>query len=66
MSDKRNRTMDLMMNMQRNAWRERQPTPTKPVDETVPMYNIADIYDNPGPHMTVRGMFRYTGVDVIS
>lgn len=28
-------------------------------------YDTSEIYDNPGTHMTVRGMFRYVGVDVI-
>lgn len=59
-------TMDVMMNMQRDAWRERQPPVTRPVDETTPLYDVADIYDYPAPYMTIRGVFRYVGIEVIS
>ena len=57
--------MDIMMSMQLDAWRERQPIFTRPEDETIPMYNTSEIYDEPAIHCTVRGIFRYTGVDVI-
>ena len=28
-------------------------------------YNTAEIYDHPIKHMTVKGIFRYIGVDMI-
>ena len=28
-------------------------------------HNIAEIYDNPAQHMTVKGVFGYVGIDVI-
>jgi len=65
MNKHKNEIMDIMMGMQRDAWRERQPIPIRPEDETIPMYDIAEIYDNPAPHMTIRGIFRYTDVEVI-
>ena len=66
MDELKKETMAIMMNMQRDAWRERQPIPPIPEDETIPMYDIADIYDHPAEHMTIRGIFRYAGVGVIS
>ena len=59
MSDERDQMLEVI-------WREKRSEITRPVDETIPMYNIAEIYDHPGPHMTTRGIFRYTGVDVIA
>ena len=59
MSDERDQMLEII-------WREKRPEIIKPVDETIPMYNIAEIYDNPGRHMTVRGMFRYTKIDVVT
>ena len=46
-------------------WQEKKPDILKPVDETMPIYDPSEIYTNPAQHMTVRGIFRYVGVDVI-
>lgn len=53
-----------MMGMQRDAWRERQPIHYKLQDKPKE-YNTSEIYDDPAAHCTVRGIFAYTGVDVI-
>ena len=58
MSDERDRMLEII-------WREKKPEITRPVDETIPMYNIAEIYDHPVPYSTVRGIFTYTGVEII-
>lgn len=33
--------------------------------ESTKAYDITEIYDHPAPYSTVRGIFTYTGVDVI-
>lgn len=65
MNKPKRETMDIMMAMQRDAWRERMPVQTKLQDKTIPTYNVSEIYDNPAEHSTIAGIFRYSGVDVI-
>ncbi len=45
-------------------WRERQPEISKPVTNPK-VYDTAEIYDNPAEHSTTRGIFAYTGVEII-
>ena len=56
--DERDRMLEII-------WRENKPKIFRPVDETIPKYNIDEIYDNPTSHMTIRGIFRYAGVEMI-
>lgn len=56
--------MDIMMSMQLESWRERQPVIHEMIAKSK-VYNTSEIYDEPSIHCTVRGIFRYTGVDVI-
>jgi hypothetical protein len=56
--------MDIMMNMQRDAWRERQPIHYKLKDKPIE-YDTSAIYDNPTEYMTTKGIFGYTGVEMI-
>ena len=62
---KRN-AMDVMMRMQRNAWRERQSVITIEKPKVAKVYDASEIYDNPMEYSTVSGIFLYTGVDMIS
>ena len=52
------------MSMQLESWRERQPVIHELIAKSK-VYNTSEIYDRPAIHCTVRGIFRYTGVDVI-
>ena len=58
-----NKQGDLMKIVCNETTKDMQPTLNRL--EATKTYDTSEIYDNPGPHMTVRGMFRYTGVDVI-
>ena len=56
--------MDIMMSMQLESWRERQSVIHEPTAKPK-VYNTSEIYDEPAIHCTVRGIFRYTGVEII-
>lgn len=65
MSKHERNAMNVMMRMQRNAWRERQPIIAIEKPKVAKVYDASEIYDNPTPYSTVSGIFAYTGVDVI-
>lgn len=60
-----NKQSDLMKIVCNEDWREKKPDILRPVDETIPIYNPSEIYDSPAEYSTTRGVFHYTGVDVI-
>lgn len=58
-------SMDVMMNMQRDAWRQRQPIVSTEEPKVVKVYDASEIYDNPAEYSTIHGIFRYVGIEVI-
>ena len=58
MEDERDRMLEII-------WRETKPEIIKPKPATIPIYDTSAIYDDPTNHMTTRGIFRYTGVEMI-
>jgi hypothetical protein len=60
-----NEQSDLMKIVCNEDWRQRHPIISMPEPKVVKEYNPSEIYDDPAAHCTVRGIFAYTGVEII-
>lgn len=58
-----NEKNDLMQIITNMTARDSQPTLNR--EETTKTYITSEIYDNPAEYSTVRGIFRYVGIDII-
>ena len=59
-----NKQEDLMKIICNETTKDKQPTLNRL--ESTKTYDTSEIYDHPHSHITVRGMFRYCNVEMIT